>query len=105
VGYSLFYWGKEEGFFVTIISKLKESNINFRCKYCATKPELKGTGYSEPHPAYFCPVCKHPYWWLVTYDINVQGIIKGRSAKLHTNPKKGSFEEWMKKHGDSYWWR
>jgi hypothetical protein len=42
---------------------------------------------------------------LVTYDINVQGIIKGRSARLLSNPKMGTVEEWMKKHGDSYWWR
>ena len=78
-----------------------------KCKHpsCNSDAELRATGYSNPHPILYCPVCKAGVWFKEMVITNAwTGKVAEYSVKYQYEPSDGSsVEDWFKKH--NYWWR
>lgn len=74
-------------------------------RQCAMQPDLRATGYGDPHPTLYCPVCKTGYWLIEKGITNAwTGKLEEYSAEYKTYPKNGQDPEiWYKDH--SYWWQ
>jgi len=77
-----------------------------KCKAynCNAKPELNVSGFGQPHPLYYCPVCKTAVWIKCSGITNYSGkLIKYVEVPQLTPLNGSSLEDWYKNH--SYYWR
>ena len=65
---------------------------------CGIKPELRDSGWSDPHPAKYCPVCKAGYWRHVDGKTNPYGKVTNYSETFNPYPQSGSAKEYYDKY-------